>query len=91
MRTEYKETDGEVSAVCTTRNFAYACWLLHDFSNQCRGIILDDGPNVSQSDRICTTRFYVTRGLTKKGNYRFISELTVHTQRMASNNKTELP
>jgi len=27
-------TDKWLNAVCITRNFAYACWLLRDFSDQ---------------------------------------------------------
>ena len=31
-------TDDQVNAVCITRTFVYACWLLSDFSDQCEGI-----------------------------------------------------
>jgi hypothetical protein len=36
---------GQVKAVCVMRNFAYACWLLRDFSYQYQDIRYDDGPN----------------------------------------------
>jgi len=34
MRTRYNAIDEEVSALCITRTFAYACWLIRDFSDQ---------------------------------------------------------
>jgi hypothetical protein len=41
-RIDYNAIDEQVNAVCTTRNFAYACWLLRDFSDQCEDTRLDD-------------------------------------------------
>jgi hypothetical protein len=40
----YNATDEYVTAVCITRTFAHACWLLRDFSDQCEDISLDDEP-----------------------------------------------
>jgi hypothetical protein len=45
-RIGYKAVDEQVNAICTKRTFAYACWVLRDFSSHCEGIRLDDGPNV---------------------------------------------
>jgi hypothetical protein len=35
----YNAIDEQANAVCITRNLAYACWLLHDFSSQREDII----------------------------------------------------
>jgi hypothetical protein len=39
----YNTIDELVNSVCITRTFAYMCWLLHDFSDECEGKSLDDG------------------------------------------------
>jgi hypothetical protein len=36
-----------MKAVCITRNFEYAFWLLRDFSEQCEDINLDEGAKFS--------------------------------------------
>jgi hypothetical protein len=42
-RTGHNSINEYVNAVCIMPNFAYACWLLRDFSDQCEDIRLDDG------------------------------------------------
>jgi hypothetical protein len=37
-RTGYNAVDKQVNAVCITRTFAFACWLLRDFRDQCEDI-----------------------------------------------------
>jgi hypothetical protein len=42
--------DKLVNAACTMQIFAYTCWLLCDFIDQCQDIRFDAGPNFFYSD-----------------------------------------
>lgn len=45
-RIGYIEIDEQANAVCITRTYARACWLLRDFSEQCEDRSSDERPNL---------------------------------------------
>ena len=64
------------NAVCITRNSAYACWLLHDFSDQCEDTGLDNRQKIYNLTRLLLCDL-LQRDVSQESNYRVIAELSV--------------
>jgi hypothetical protein len=61
-----------VGEICITRNFAYSCWLLRDFSDWCEDI----APNIIIIIIIIITPFFITL-FSQERKYCVITELTL--------------
>ena len=68
-------TDECVNAVCTTRTFAYTCWQLSDFSEECEDVSLDDVPVFSPDLTLYLLRDFIQRQVSQERNYMLLQNL----------------